>query len=163
MSRWTVKCLALWLYNRSIQAKPPSTIASYPVLSTCWSLAFDDYDFEITSAIPRSAAIPMDKVNGETRSKRAKWRSESAVIPAIRFFWCAPKKPNCRNDSRLRPPFGSFWTRFPVDLVHGDRSWPWYCAGDLKVIIVKGQRSASRKHGIWGNCGRRFCLNWSIV
>ena len=58
-----------------------------------------------------------------------------------------PTNSDCRNDSRLRPPFGSFWTRFPVDLVHGDRSWPWYCAGDLKVIIVKGHRWASRKHG----------------
>jgi hypothetical protein len=29
------------------------------------------------------SAIPMDKVNEETRSKRAKWRSESAIIPAI--------------------------------------------------------------------------------
>ena len=44
-------------------------------------MAFDYGDCEITSVILRSAAIPMDKINGEVRSKRFKWRSESAVIP----------------------------------------------------------------------------------
>jgi hypothetical protein len=63
-----------------------SRIVICPALSTCSSVAFDDDDFEITTAIPRSAAVPMDKVNEETRSKRTKRRSELAVIPAIRVI-----------------------------------------------------------------------------
>ena len=42
-------------------------------------MTFDDNNFEITSAIPRSAAVPMDEFNGEKRSKRAKWRSEKGA------------------------------------------------------------------------------------
>jgi hypothetical protein len=33
-------------------------------------VAFDDDDFEITSALSRSAAIPMGKVNGENAFKK---------------------------------------------------------------------------------------------
>ena len=29
-------------------------------------MTFEDNNFEITSAIPRAAAVPMDKVNGES-------------------------------------------------------------------------------------------------
>ena len=42
-------------------------------------MTFEDNNFEITSAIPRAAAVPMDKANGKTRSKRAKWRSEKGA------------------------------------------------------------------------------------
>ena len=72
ISRRTAKCLALWLQKGRIQSRLLSRIFLCPVLSTCSSVAFDDDDFEITSAIPRSAAIPMDEVNGETRPKQAK-------------------------------------------------------------------------------------------
>ena len=42
-------------------------------------MTFDDNNFEITSAIPRSAAVHMDEFNGEKRSKRAKWWSEKGA------------------------------------------------------------------------------------
>jgi hypothetical protein len=34
----------------------------------------------------------MGKVNGETRSKRAKWRTDLAVIPGIHVFGDTPKQ-----------------------------------------------------------------------
>ena len=86
---------------------------------------------------------------------------ELVGVPQLIFDW--PTNSDCRNDSRLRPSFGSFWTRFPVDLVHGDRCWPWYCAGDLKVIIVKGHRWASRKNGTYDNSQWRSWLNSSFL
>ena len=42
-------------------------------------MAFDDCGFEITSAISRLAAIPMVKVKGETRLKRANLRCPRVV------------------------------------------------------------------------------------